>query len=369
MATRIPLVMNAGRIQQLQAGDTLSGASSVELLSVMDARLTLTSGDPVAQATAQSTLYYTPYRGNKIALYDGSTWELHELSEISVAVPSTLFRMFDIFVYDNAGALTLETQNWTQGTGTITGATNATPIVITSVGHGLSDSDLVGIAGVGGNTAPNGFVWEIASVTADTFALRGSVGSGAYTAGGTWYKVNGQSNSGLTTQDGVLVDSGNTSKRYVGIGMTIGTSGQCTCSLARCWLQNLYNPIDHVMTYFDSTSHTYASTTARPWNGSGQAQVSYLVCSGAPITEIGHCSPLILGSASTTQPSVGAGTENIDTLNRYVAATTSTSAERYSAVGFTEFTEGFHFTGVVEQNQGAGTGTYTQVVFQLRVRR
>lgn len=67
---------------------------------------------------------------------------------------------------------------------TITGATNATPIVITSVGHGLIDGMTVTVADVEGNTAANG-TWAITVVTADTFSLDTSVGNGAYTTGGT----------------------------------------------------------------------------------------------------------------------------------------------------------------------------------------
>lgn len=65
----------------------------------------------------------------------------------------------------------------------ITGATNATPIVVTSNGHGFANGDVVSVAYVAGNTAANG-KWVIANVAANTFELVGSVGNGAYTSGG-----------------------------------------------------------------------------------------------------------------------------------------------------------------------------------------
>lgn len=74
-------------------------------------------------------------------------------------------------------------------TGTITGATNASPIVITSVGHGLQTGTRVTISGVLGNTAANG-TWTITRIDADTFSLIGSTGNGAYTSGGIW-KITG----------------------------------------------------------------------------------------------------------------------------------------------------------------------------------
>lgn len=73
------------------------------------------------------------------------------------------------------------------GTNRITGATNATPIVITSVAHGLTTGDQVAIVNVGGNGAAKG-VHTITVVDADTFSLNSSVSSGTFTLGGEWYK-------------------------------------------------------------------------------------------------------------------------------------------------------------------------------------
>lgn len=65
----------------------------------------------------------------------------------------------------------------------ISGASNATPIVITTnSAHGFSNGHEVLIRGVLGNTAANG-VWKIANVASTTFQLVGSVGNGAYSAG------------------------------------------------------------------------------------------------------------------------------------------------------------------------------------------
>jgi len=72
---------------------------------------------------------------------------------------------------------------------TITGATNATPIVITtSAAHGYSTNDFVDVINVGGNTAANG-TFQITVVTSTTFQLNQSVGNAAYTSGGTCQKL------------------------------------------------------------------------------------------------------------------------------------------------------------------------------------
>jgi len=67
----------------------------------------------------------------------------------------------------------------------VSGATNATPIVITTTtDHARVTGDKVTIAGVTGNTAANGD-WVITKITDDTFSLDTSIGNGAYVANGT----------------------------------------------------------------------------------------------------------------------------------------------------------------------------------------
>lgn len=69
-------------------------------------------------------------------------------------------------------------------TGTITGATNATPVVVTSVAHGLRTGQRVKVSGVVGNTGANG-TFVVTRVDDDHYSLNSSVGNGAYTSGGT----------------------------------------------------------------------------------------------------------------------------------------------------------------------------------------
>lgn len=68
--------------------------------------------------------------------------------------------------------------------GNITGATNANPIVVTSVAHGLTTGTAVRIAGVGGNTNANG-LFLVTNLTNDTFSIP-VAGNAPYTSGGTW---------------------------------------------------------------------------------------------------------------------------------------------------------------------------------------
>jgi hypothetical protein len=67
----------------------------------------------------------------------------------------------------------------------ITDASNASPIVITSALHGLSNGEQVTIDQLVGNTAANG-TWTVANVTQNTFELANSTGNGVYVSGGRW---------------------------------------------------------------------------------------------------------------------------------------------------------------------------------------
>lgn len=82
---------------------------------------------------------------------------------------------------------------WTSvPTGTITGSSNAGPIVITSSDNGLVTGDSVTIGGVLGNTAANG-TFTITVINANQFSLNGTTGNGTYAGGGTWVSNTGDS--------------------------------------------------------------------------------------------------------------------------------------------------------------------------------
>lgn len=82
-------------------------------------RLTLTTDTPVtiADVTAATTLYFSPYGGcNTIYTYDGTAWNGTGFAQLSIAVPATTNQMYDVFVLDSTGVLTLELTAWTNDT-------------------------------------------------------------------------------------------------------------------------------------------------------------------------------------------------------------------------------------------------------------
>lgn len=85
----------------------------------MNGRLTLTSNTPILSSGSVSgtTIYYTPYLGNNVYLHDGTRWNRHTLTEISISTSGATNDLpYDIFLYSNSGTLTLERLAWTNRT-------------------------------------------------------------------------------------------------------------------------------------------------------------------------------------------------------------------------------------------------------------
>lgn len=97
-------------------------------------RLTLTSGTPVttSDVTAATTIYYTPFMGDKISLSDGTNWATYTFTERSLSLTGlTANRNYDVFLYNNAGTLTLEALVWNSSSDS---NTRTTGLVLTSGG-------------------------------------------------------------------------------------------------------------------------------------------------------------------------------------------------------------------------------------------
>lgn len=117
----------------------------------------------------------------------------------SSGVPTNADALPTYRVYDDDSVVITGTSALND-TGNVTGATNASPIVITSANHGLNTGTRVTVASVGGNTAANG-TFVVTRIDANTFSLQGSTGNGSYTSGGTWqttglYRISFTASSG-----------------------------------------------------------------------------------------------------------------------------------------------------------------------------
>lgn len=114
------------------------------------------------RGVAGTTCHRTPGGGNSVDAYAGET---------DVEVGLAYIRVDDVRrLSPNAPVV-------------VTAASNAAPVQITAVAHGLITGERVVVAGVVGNYDANGD-WVVTKVDADNVTLNTSVGSGAYTSGG-----------------------------------------------------------------------------------------------------------------------------------------------------------------------------------------
>lgn len=260
-------------------------------IDTVNARCSLTSGTPVttSDVTAAATVYVEPYKGNRIALYDGATWNLRTVTEVAVAVPIAASTLYDLFSYDNATTPTYETLAWTNDT------TRATP---------------------------------------------------------------------LTTQDGVLVKTGATTRRYLCSFRTTTVAGQTEDSAARRLLFNYYNRVRRALRVIDSTdTWTYTLAAFRQARASAANQVDLVVgvtestlelqvvgmahnATGAALVAVG------IGEDSTTTAVTGS-LMGAATLTGTTAADAVISASvRRTPVA------GYHVYVWLESSQALGTTTW-----------
>jgi|SRR5689334_4207846 len=89
--------------------------------SINECRLTLETGVPVSTTdqTGKTTVYLTPYTGNRLALFNGTSWGLYSLAADKSLALGTLTsgKNYDVFAYDSSGTVTLElSAAWTNDT-------------------------------------------------------------------------------------------------------------------------------------------------------------------------------------------------------------------------------------------------------------
>ena len=93
--------------QWVEAGNPSVGAASIQ----SSGRLTLESGVPVSSTdqTAKTTVYYTPYNGSFLSLYNGTSWNAYSFAELSLTTSGlAVSSNYDIFAYVSGSTVTLE---------------------------------------------------------------------------------------------------------------------------------------------------------------------------------------------------------------------------------------------------------------------
>lgn len=196
------------------AGDAVryeqwTGAADIGLCEF---RPTLTSGLPVttADVTAATTLYVTPYGGNRIALYDGSaTWTVYSSAEMSIAVPATTNTVYDIFCYANSGTPTLELTAWTNDTTRATALTLQNGVYVKSgatTRRYIGSFRTTGVSGQTEDSIAKRYVWSYYNRVSKPMRVVESTSSWTYTTA-TFRQANGAAANQLDFVIGVSEDN------------------------------------------------------------------------------------------------------------------------------------------------------------------
>lgn len=262
--------------------------------SVCDGRLTLESGVPVSTSdqTAKTTVYFTPYRGSRIALYDGTQWSIYTFSELSVSLSTDAASLpYDLYAYLNGSTVAIERLAWTNGT------TRATA---------------------------------------------------------------------LTTQNGVLVKSGDPTRRYLGTYRTTSTIGQTEDSVSKRFVWNYYHRASRQMTVEDTSSWTYTTATWRQANGATANKAEFVigVAEDPVVAEVSaHAANSVVSNISTFA-SVGVGVDSItaptdghDSQQAYAYVAAIPCGAR--AAGAFTVAAGYHYVAWLEYANQTNGGTWT----------
>jgi hypothetical protein len=88
---------------------------------IMQARLTLETGVAISTTDqlAKTSVFLTPYRGNRLGLYDGTAWKMYALTaDVTLALGTlTSAKNYDIFAFDSSSNVALEfSAAWTNDT-------------------------------------------------------------------------------------------------------------------------------------------------------------------------------------------------------------------------------------------------------------
>jgi len=291
-------------------------ASSVNITLTPQGRLTLATALPVMATSqaAKTTIYYTPYVGAYISLYNGTTWDVTAFSEISVATTDTAknpaaigaSKVNDWFVWDDAGTLRLtHGPDWTNDTTRSAG----TALVMV-----------------------NGILLNNASITNGPAASRG-----------TWV---GTTRSNASSQlDWILGSS------------AAGGGG------ASLYVWNAYNQVPILTTVTDSTSSwTYASATIRAADNSATMRVSFVTGIAHGFIEAKYSQLIRVTNVIGASARVGVALDSTTVLDKQGQSTNNSTdgTADNPAYGANTYAPqlGAHFISANERGDGTNTATF-----------
>ena len=280
----------AARWQAIAGGAGGAGTSGSGSVSPPQGRLTLQSGVPVMTSTqsGKTTLYYTPYGGNQIPLYDGTNMVSMAFSELSVATTDTTKnpaaiganKVNDWFVWNDGGTLRLSHgPDWTSDTARSTGtaltmvngvllnnasitngpAASRGTYVGTTRSNGSSQLDfIVGGSSSGGNAGFVG-IWNAYNRKPAEIFVQDSTTSWSYTSS-AWRAANNSAGNRISFVCGLLEDGVRAS--YAGLALSTASAVQVGIGIALDATGTVASNASAFTTFFLSTANNQISGVA-----------------------------------------------------------------------------------------------------------
>lgn len=259
---------------------TSTGTISQAINGFSQGRLTLTTATPVttADVTAATTVYFTPYNGDLVTLYDASVWKTIRFTEKSIGVTNT------------------QNANTTNGNAVLTGLTDTTQLLtgmlVTGTGIGAAPVTIVSIDSATqvtldvNCTATGAAPISFKLPTGKNYDIFYVQSSGTLQWSNAWTSDTAR-NDALVYQNGVSVNNAaingtdfNTIPAKKGLYLgTIRTTanGQTEDSNANRFVWNNFNRVARSLQVLEATnSWTYTTATWRQANGSTANQLSFI---------------------------------------------------------------------------------------------
>lgn len=172
-----------------------------------DGRLTLETGVPVSTTdqTAKTSVYFTPYKGNSIAIYNPTkaVWEHFKFTEITGTVPGGTATNHDVWIYDNAGTLTMAFSAWGSDTARTTDIVLQDGIYCKDGQLGYRYVGTIRTTSVSGqceDSTSSRYVWNMYNRVTRSLTCTDSTGSWAYNTA-AWRQANNSTTLGTARVD------------------------------------------------------------------------------------------------------------------------------------------------------------------------
>lgn len=210
------------------------------------------TGSILPTGVSGSTVYFSPYCGNGIALYTGtgSIWELITSAEVNIALGTLTANLpYDVYAYNVAGVLTLELVAWTSDSVRATAIVRQDGIYCKTgtltkryVGTIRTDSTTTCIMDYGGlvnNVGGKWFVWNADNRVRTAINVHDQTANWTYSTN-AWRQARGNAGNQVETIVGFEAESlsvmacvgiqtsGSSTQGVIGIGLNATTTANIT---------------------------------------------------------------------------------------------------------------------------------------------